>query len=222
MLELRYGPQVSGGPEPGAMGRPPGARAAQASATATSTTTRLPYVEMPEFMSSLRAVDGVAERALELLCLTAMRTAEVRLAQVGRSSTRTARRGRCQRRSMKKSTADHRVPLSDRAVADTARPAPARRLGVPGSGSGQADRLCRRCCAKLSSRFAPTAPCTDFGRRSGTGLPRDHGLSKSRGRDGIGSHDWYVGGESVSARRTCWRSGSGSCRSGPPTAAGLL
>ena len=34
----------------------------------------------------------------------------------GRSSTWTARRGRCQRRRMKKSTADHRVPLSDRAV----------------------------------------------------------------------------------------------------------
>ena len=75
----------------------------------------LPYVEMPEFMSQLRAVDGVANRALELLCLTAMRTAEVRLAKWSEfdldSATWTVPAAR-----MKKSTADHRVPLSERAV----------------------------------------------------------------------------------------------------------
>ena len=99
----------------------------------------LPYVEMPEFMSQLRAVDGVANRALELLCLTAMRTAEVRLAKWSEfdldSATWTVPAAR-----MKKSTADHRVPLSERAV-NILRACPARRLGVSGGGSGQTDRL---------------------------------------------------------------------------------
>ena len=75
----------------------------------------LPYVELPEFMSTLQGQPGTAARALEFLILTASRTNEVLGAKWTEvdfdKGTWTAPAARM------KSDREHKVPLSDRAVA---------------------------------------------------------------------------------------------------------
>ncbi|QIF09203.1 tyrosine-type recombinase/integrase [Ralstonia mannitolilytica] len=75
----------------------------------------LPYADLAEFMTTLRAQEGAAARALELLILTATRTSEVIGAQWheidldGAVWTIPARR--------MKMGKEHRIPLSNRAIA---------------------------------------------------------------------------------------------------------
>jgi integrase len=75
----------------------------------------LPYSELPAFMAELREREGIAARALEFLVLTAARTGEVRLATEAELDlkekvwTIPAKR--------MKAGKEHKVPLSDRAVA---------------------------------------------------------------------------------------------------------
>jgi integrase len=75
----------------------------------------MPYVQLPAFMVELRALDGVAPRALEFLILCAARSGEVREAEWGEISfdekmwVIPARRMKARR--------EHRVTLSDRAIA---------------------------------------------------------------------------------------------------------
>jgi integrase len=75
----------------------------------------LPYAEIPAFMAKLRARQGVAARAFEVLILTAVRSTEVRLARWSEMDLEaevwTIPEGRT------KSGRQHRVPLSTRAVA---------------------------------------------------------------------------------------------------------
>jgi integrase len=79
----------------------------------------LPYVEMSEFMLSLREHDAVAARALELAVLTAARRGEVLGAKWSeidlKTKTWTVPGNRM------KGGREHRVPLSDAAVAVLAR-----------------------------------------------------------------------------------------------------
>lgn len=74
----------------------------------------MPYAEMPEFMGRLRARRGVGARALELLVLTAVRSAEVRLAQWSEFDLQGAVWTIPEDRT--KSARQHRVPLSGRAL----------------------------------------------------------------------------------------------------------
>lgn len=75
----------------------------------------LPYGRVPEFMAALRAAPGYSARALEFAILTAARTGEVRLMQASEVDfeqklwTVPAARMKARR--------EHRVPLSDAAVA---------------------------------------------------------------------------------------------------------
>jgi integrase len=75
----------------------------------------MPYTALPGFMATLRARDGAAARALELLIMTAARTGEVLGARwseidlAGKVWTIPAERMKAGR--------DHRVPLSDPAIA---------------------------------------------------------------------------------------------------------
>ena len=87
-------------------------------ATRTSRTKHhpaLPYAEMPAFMAELRAMPGIAARALEFTILTAARTGEARFARwcefdlAARVWTIPGER--------MKGDKEHRVPLSDRALA---------------------------------------------------------------------------------------------------------
>jgi integrase len=74
----------------------------------------LPYVEIPAFMTELRAREGIAARSLEFAILTAARTGEVRGARwsevdlLGKVWTVPAAR--------MKGGKEHRVPFSERAV----------------------------------------------------------------------------------------------------------
>jgi integrase len=74
----------------------------------------LPYSQLPEFMSQLRAREGFAARALELCILTAARTSEVTLARWSEinfdSKTWTIPAERM------KAGREHRVPLSSAAL----------------------------------------------------------------------------------------------------------
>lgn len=75
----------------------------------------LPYDELPAFMTSLRAQEGVAARALEFLILTAARTGEVigaRREEI-KDNVWTVPAGRM------KASKEHRVPLSAAALAVT-------------------------------------------------------------------------------------------------------
>jgi integrase len=79
----------------------------------------LPYVEMPEFIGRLRAMDGIAARALEFLILTASRTSE---ALDARWSELDVEAGLWtippeRLKTGKKTRRAHVVPLSDRALA---------------------------------------------------------------------------------------------------------
>ena len=75
----------------------------------------LPYARLPQFMAALRQQPGIADRAGELMVLTATRTSEVRFAAwseidlEARVWTIPAARMKAER--------DHRIPLSDHAVA---------------------------------------------------------------------------------------------------------
>jgi len=75
----------------------------------------LPYAELPAFMAELRAVAGIAARALEFTILTAARTGEARFARWsefdldGRVWAIPGER--------MKGDKDHRVPLSDQTLA---------------------------------------------------------------------------------------------------------
>jgi integrase len=75
----------------------------------------LPYEQLPEFMAQLRARYSLAARALEFAILTACRSGEVRSARWGEidlaKATWVIPAGRM------KAGKEHRVPLSDRAVA---------------------------------------------------------------------------------------------------------
>jgi integrase len=75
----------------------------------------MPYAQVPAFMAALRGCDGSAARALEFTILTAARTGEVTGARWSEidlaSKTWTVPAGRM------KADKEHRVPLSDRAIA---------------------------------------------------------------------------------------------------------
>lgn len=75
----------------------------------------LPYAELTDFMTALRAEEGAAARALELLILTATRTSEVIGAQWSEIDLdRAVWTIPAQRMKMGK---EHRIPLSNRALA---------------------------------------------------------------------------------------------------------
>jgi integrase len=87
-------------------------------ATRTSRTKHhpaLPYAELPAFMAELRAVAGIAARALEFTILTAVRTAEARFAHW--SEFDLAARIWTIPGDRMKGDKEHRVPLPDRALA---------------------------------------------------------------------------------------------------------
>jgi integrase len=79
----------------------------------------LPYAEAPSFITALRDRDGIDARAMEFLILTAVRASEVLLMQweevdvAARVWTVPA----AHRKATKDRAADHRVPLSDAAIA---------------------------------------------------------------------------------------------------------
>ena len=76
----------------------------------------LPYPEIADFITSLRAEDGIGARALEFLILTAARTGEV----IGAKWTEIdleARLWVVPGERMKKAGKEHRVPLSEMAIA---------------------------------------------------------------------------------------------------------
>jgi len=75
----------------------------------------LPYSELPAFMTELRKRDGIDARALELLILTAARTNEVLGATWDEFDL--SKRLWTVPATRAKSAREHRVPLSDRAVA---------------------------------------------------------------------------------------------------------
>ena len=75
----------------------------------------LPYLELPAFMVDLRARDGISARAFEFLILTAARTSEALGAQWSEVDSHAATwivPG-----ARMKAGCEHRVPLSDRALA---------------------------------------------------------------------------------------------------------
>jgi integrase len=75
----------------------------------------LPYADVPGFMEKLRAVEGTAARALEFTILTAGRTSEVLGAK--RSEIDIAARMWTVPASRMKARREHRVPLSESAIA---------------------------------------------------------------------------------------------------------
>jgi integrase len=74
----------------------------------------LPYAEMPEFMAQLRGREGIAALALEFCILTAVRTADVRRAKLADIDLK-ARMWTIP--VFSKTHREHRVPLSDAALA---------------------------------------------------------------------------------------------------------
>jgi integrase len=76
----------------------------------------LPYAEIPAFMGELRARDSISARALELTILTAVRTGEA-IGAKWREIDLSARTWTIPAERMKKGRREHRIPLSDRAVA---------------------------------------------------------------------------------------------------------
>lgn len=75
----------------------------------------LPYAELPAFMEALRSEEGIAARALEFLILTAARTNEVIGATWDELSI--AERAWIIPADRMKMRKEHRIPLSDQAVA---------------------------------------------------------------------------------------------------------
>jgi integrase len=79
----------------------------------------LPYADLPAFMAELRELDGIAARALEFLILTAARSGEV----LGATWSEMDLEGRVWAipSGRMKAGREHRVPLSEPAVAILAR-----------------------------------------------------------------------------------------------------
>jgi integrase len=75
----------------------------------------LPYAEVPRFLAELRALPGVAARALEFTVLTAVRTGEARFARWSEFDVAACVWTIPGERM--KGDKEHRVPLSDRALA---------------------------------------------------------------------------------------------------------
>ena len=75
----------------------------------------LPYAELPAFMAELRAMPGIAARALEFTILTAVRTSEARFARWSEVDLRTGVWTVPGERM--KGDKEHRVPLTERALA---------------------------------------------------------------------------------------------------------
>ena len=127
----------------------------------------MPFADVPAFMGRLRAMQGVAARALEFAILTAARSGEVLGARWEEIDFQTKLWTVPPERM--KGGREHRVPLSERAMAilDELHQARMSDFVFPGSSAGapQQHRPWRRCCAaqKLMSRR------TAFGPHSGTG-----------------------------------------------------
>jgi integrase len=94
----------------------------------------LPYDELPEFMTTLRAEDGIAARALEFAILTAARTGEVIGARWGEIDT--GKKLWTVPPERMKAGKEHRVPLSARAVSIVE---DVKALCQSGGGQNQAD-----------------------------------------------------------------------------------
>ena len=111
----------------------------------------LPYAELPAFMAELRALPGIPARALEFTILTAARTGEARFARWSEVDLRAGVWTIPGERM--KGDKEHRVPLSDRALAIFASFRARRRCGVPrpqqlaGSSTRTRWRTCWRSCA---------------------------------------------------------------------------
>lgn len=96
----------------------------------------LPYVELPAFMAELRARPGISARALEFVILTAARSGEVLHADWSEIDLQT--RVWTVSAARMKAARDHRVPLSDRAVALLgALPGPHSGIVFPGAKAGR-------------------------------------------------------------------------------------
>jgi integrase len=110
----------------------------------------LPYGEMPEFMAQLRDVGGNAARALEFLILTAARSGEVfhaTWAEVDLGARMWTVPG-----ERMKSKRDHRVPLSDAAVA-ILEAMPGDRTGIVFKGPLRGGALAKMALAGVLARM---------------------------------------------------------------------
>jgi integrase len=96
----------------------------------------LPYPEIAGFMAGLRQQEGVAARALEFLILTAARTSEVIGAKWGEFNL--AERLWTVPGERMKSGKEHRVPLSDAALAILGAPGEPAQCVFPGGKAGSA------------------------------------------------------------------------------------
>lgn len=96
----------------------------------------LPYAELPTFMTKLRELTGVSARALEFAILTAARTGEV--IGAGWNEIDLSAKLWTVPASRMKAGRDHRVPLSERAVAILEEMKPLSDAGVGGERPGSA------------------------------------------------------------------------------------
>ena len=125
----------------------------------------LPYVEMPALMADLRARDGVAARALEFLALTCVRLSDVLNARHGdidlakRVWTIPA---------VSKTFREHRVPLSDAAVAavERARSQAHGKSAYVFANDVTGQRLSKNAPGKLLVRMGRQGQLTPHGLRS--------------------------------------------------------
>ena len=113
----------------------------------------LPYAELPAFMAELRALPGVPARALEFTILTAARTGEARFARWSEVDLRAGVWTIPGERM--KGDKEHRVPLSDRALAilvELPREGAAMRCSPAAATAGSSTRTRWRTCWRS---FAP-------------------------------------------------------------------
>src|SRR5215207_7374880 len=130
----------------------------------------LPYAALPAFMVELRAMPGVAPRALEFTILTAVRTSEARFARWSEVDLRTGV-WTVQGERMK-GEKEHRVPLPDRVqeiLAELPREAGADAL-FPGRSAG--GFLNQDAMADVLGKLRPDLPCMASARRSAIGRLR--------------------------------------------------
>jgi integrase len=120
----------------------------------------LPYLAVPDFLRRLRDLEGVAERALEFAILTACRTGEV----LGAKWSEVDFAGRLWviPSGRMKASREHRVPLSDEAIATLARLPDRDGFVFPAADPGS--RLPRHALYALLKRLGCT--CTVHGFRS--------------------------------------------------------
>ena len=174
----------------------------------------LPYAELPAFMAELRGVPGLlAARALELTILTAARSGEVRFAKWGEIDP--AARVWTVPGERMKGGKEHRVPLSERALAILA--------ALPREGGSDAVFPGRAkggfINEKAMHRFAGEAvPWRDRARLS-LNIPRlgggDHPLPEPCARNGAGACHRATASRPLTGAATCSRSGRGSWPNGP-------